>query len=71
MAWVPPCPGISMGRAAVWVTRSTGTTTFCTPTPDGGTGGPVVVGAPRPEAGETTPPAAWPGPGTTPLLVTT
>ena len=34
MAWVPPRPGMGMGRAARWDTRSTGMTTFSPPTPD-------------------------------------
>src|SRR5664280_2242840 len=33
MAWVAPCPGMGIGRSAFWVTRSMGTTTFCTPVP--------------------------------------
>ena len=35
MAWVPPWPGMAMGRPARWLSRLMGITTFCPPVPSG------------------------------------
>src|ERR1022692_1082162 len=43
MAWVPPWPGIRIGRSACWVTRLMGITTFWTVTPEGGVDGATVL----------------------------
>ncbi len=71
MAWVPPCPGMAMGRPARCDTRSMGMTTLREPAPPSGAPAPVVDGPEEVAAAGWRVVAGPVGPTATPSAVTT
>ena len=74
MAWVPPAPGMGMGRPSRWASRSMGMTTFCVPVPEAviGVAAEGVAGAGVAAVAATEVVAVDPAaPGTEPSEVTT